>query len=146
MMQYIRKLFGISANDVAWSATESAGYRRDRIFGAVCHVCGTRLDSKHAVAQLGACLFSGDPLHGGFLAEVRARDWRRVADPFLDISDQDVMACEAIRCPSGIGLIVWIELRNIWDVEQRVIFRDKLSNAEALELEAIAKPLWTEFP
>lgn len=122
-------------------------YLRDRILGAQCRVCGEPLDSQHTVAQLGACIFSGDPLTGGFLREVQTRDWAQVAQPFLHISGQDVMACEMIRCPSsGAELVVWVELKTLTSIDQAVLFREKLTASEASEIEEVNRPSWLPFP
>jgi len=122
-------------------------YLREFVLKNECAVCHHPLDPEHALAQVGACNTTGAPEKSGFLDWVKERHWDKVSgNVVVKATAQDVMVCDALRCPEGFGLIVWVELDQLAGVAHRLVDAEKIDLPELAKIEVYTPLNWLPFP
>ena len=128
------------------AAAKELRYLEAHVLKNKCPVCDEGLDVRHSIAHVAVCNFPGPDETRGFLKEVQARDWAAVSRPFLVTTSEDRMVCELIRCMSGHGLIVWVEINRLGIIDQRVIFSERVPAEEVAKIGNYVQLVWLPFP
>jgi hypothetical protein len=131
---------GVDTEEAEWTS-----YLHRWIFKRKCPVCCHDLNARHAIAHVGSCNFNGPNLSNGFLQRVKNRQWQEVIGPFTRISSMDLMACEALRCPSGLALIVWIEVDLAIAGDQYVAYMERIDEYEVSQIQELTSLKWISF-
>jgi hypothetical protein len=124
---------------------EWAGYLKKWIFRGECPVCHHALDSRHNIAHIASCNFNGPNLENGFIDEVKARNWVAIVKPFDRLTSMDLMACEAVRCPNGFALVVWVEVDQGSGGAQYSIYIERIEDDVVDRLKEYVELVWQEF-
>jgi len=109
-IEALTKFFGVFAHRSRSEFEQWASYLKRWILLGECPVCHHTLDSRHRVSHIASCNFNGPNLENGFLDEVKARDWGAIVKSFDRLTSMDLMACEAVSCPEGFAIVVWVEV------------------------------------
>jgi hypothetical protein len=129
-----------TSEDEQWTSYLSKWILRGR-----CPVCFDDLGCRHAIAHIGSCNFNGPNLSNGFLKEVKNRQWQEIIEPFDRLSSMDMMACEVVRCPSGLTLIVWVEVDLAIAGDQYLVYSERIDEYEVSQIQQVTPLNWVSF-
>jgi hypothetical protein len=132
-------------NKIEIERSERATFLRKRIFKAKCPVCVSDLNARHTVAHVCSCNFSGPSLLNGFLRQVKNREWRDVVQPFSRLTSMDLMACEVLRCPSAMAIVVWVEVDLVFGGDQYLAYFERIDEYDLEQIEQVVPLNWTRF-
>jgi len=126
------------SSDGPWRLQDS--FLRDK-----CPVCSAKLDAQHQFAYLGSGASVGFPETGEYVQLVKARDWARVNDPFLRLSEDDALFTYVVRCERGYGLVVGAEIYALHCWVWRPVLVESISQDELRRLESLVALEWLPF-
>ena len=132
-------------SDMATELSELANFLRKWIFKTRCPVCLSTLNFRHSIAHVGSCNFNGPCLSNGFLGQVKIRDWAEVAQPFTRLTSMDLMACEVLRCPESLALVVWVEVDLAIGGDQYLAYLERINAYDLSQIEQVTPVSWARF-
>ena len=141
----LTKLFGVFRSRPRSELEQWAAYINRWILRGECPVCHHELDSHHRVSHIASCNFNGPNPENGFLGEVKARDWEAIIKPFDRLTSMDLMACEAVSCPRGFAIVVWVEVDQGGGGAQYPIYTERIEETVLDALREHVDPVWQEF-
>jgi hypothetical protein len=125
--------------------TQWTSYLSKTILKGRCPVCLHDPTWRHSIAHIASCNFNGPNLANGFLTQVKNRDWQNVIQQFSRLSSMDMMACEVIRCPSGLALIVWVEVDLVIGGDQYLIYTERIDEYTLSQVQQLTPLEWISF-
>ena len=122
-------------------------YLREFVLRHNCPVCQRPIDAEHALAKIGAWNSTQPPESDGYLDWVRQRRWDKITGSLVvRMTSQDVVVCDALRCPKGLNLIVWVELDELTGVSHRLVHTENIDTEELTSIESHTSLAWIPFP
>jgi len=62
------------------------------------------------------------------------------------MTSQDIVVCDALRCPKGLNLIVWVELDELAGASHRLVDTERIDTEELKRIESHTSLAWIPFP
>jgi len=152
MMQLLRtnirrmkSVFGLFESECASEEEKRTSYLYRWIFKGVCPVCCKDLKTRHEIANVGSCNFSGPNLNNGFLIQVKNRKWQEVIEPFTRITSMELMACEILCCPNSIAIVVWVEVDLAIGGDQYLVYSERIEEYDFEQIQQAKTLNWISF-